>query len=332
MRPVETLQLIDRRYSVAMTTDTLAKALDDALAGAGFLYRTAPASIADQLARDMDDLRSKGLLSEAYWQEYARAFSFIPSPEVPDSRTLLVVAWVSPAVKVVFHLDTGPLEAVIPPTYLASAGQVRCLEILETVLNEAGHSVARVRAPNKLLAVRTGLARYGRNNLAYVEGMGSYARVDVYCTDAELQAREPEARGIARLNACSSCHACHFSCPTSAIPYDGSVIDALRCLTHLNENGGAWPDWVDHRAHNSLLGCMRCQEPCPANRSFLRRKMVVAEFDEEETMIILEGRTPDLLPAGLRAKLERIDLGDDSDILGRNLLALRDAARPVSAA
>jgi len=329
MRLVETLSRCDRRYSVAMTSEPLAKVLDDALTPAGYRHKTAPVGIVQQLASDMEELRDKGLLSNDYWQRYGRAFRFDPPPEVPEPRTLIVVAWASPAVKVVFHTDAGPLETVLPPTYFSQAGQARCLEILREVLGGAGHSVARVRAPNKLLAVRTGLARYGRNNLAYVDNMGTYARLDVYCTDADLQAREPDAKRNMMLSTCSSCHACHFSCPTGAIPYDGTVIDALRCLTHLNENEGPWPDWVDPQDHNGLLGCMRCQETCPANRSFLRLKAVVAEFDRDETAIILEGRTPECLPAGLRAKLDRIDLGNDSVILGRNLRALCDAARPV---
>ena len=44
------------------------------------------------------------------------------------------------------------------------------------ILGRTGFSVARVPVPVKLLAVRSGLAEYGRNNLAYVRGLGSQVR------------------------------------------------------------------------------------------------------------------------------------------------------------
>ena len=35
----------------------------------------------------------------------------------------------------------------------------------------------------KLAAVRSGLAQYGRNNICYVEGMGSFFSFHAYLTD-----------------------------------------------------------------------------------------------------------------------------------------------------
>jgi hypothetical protein len=70
---------------------------------------------------------------------------------------------------------------------------------------------------------------------------------------------------------------------------------------------------------------MRCQEACPANRYYLRKEELVAEFDRKETALILENRPPEELTAGVRAKLVALDLEGYSTVLGRNLLALRDA-------
>ena len=41
-------------------------------------------------------------------------------------------------------------------------------------------------APLKPLAVRLGLVRYGRNNVTYAPGMGSYIQLLGYLTDASL--------------------------------------------------------------------------------------------------------------------------------------------------
>jgi epoxyqueuosine reductase len=303
----------------------LTSALRAALISAGYRHEFAPIGIVEKLNQNLRELREQGLLAASLYAEYAASLEFSPPPEVPEPRTLIVVARPSAAVKVRFHLDSGQLETVIPPTYIASAGRARCLQILGSVLCAAGHAVARARVPNKLLAVRTGLARYGRNNLAYVRGMGTFARLDAFCTDADLQAEERIIKGSLLMSCCPPCRICHHVCPTGCIPHDGTVIDAARCLTYLNESEGEWPDWLDPRAHNSLVGCMRCQEMCPADRYYLRKEAVVSEFDREETAIILENLSPEQLPAALRAKLGELDLEDYSPILGRNLLALRDA-------
>jgi epoxyqueuosine reductase len=305
-----------------MLKDRLTAALD----AAGYRHRLAPIGIVEELARNLCELREQGLLAESLYERYVRHFVFTPPSEVPEPRTLIVVAFASPAVKVRFHLDSGPLEAVVPPTYVSSAGGARCLAILRSILGPAGHAVERARVPNKLLSARTGLARYGRNNLAYVGGMGTFARLDAYCTDADLQADEP-ATGSLLMNACETCRDCYDACPTGCIPRDGTVIDARRCLTYLNEGEGKWPDWLDPKAHNSLLGCMRCQESCPVDRRYLGQSEVTVEFDREETEIILRDIPVDQLPDTVLAKLKKLDLEEYSTVLGRNLLALRDAAR-----
>jgi epoxyqueuosine reductase len=304
----------------------LAARLEAALGSAGFRCRLAPVGVAEELGLTIDGLRDEGSLAESLYEEWEDLFHFTPPPEVPAPRTLIAVAWPSPAVKVRFQMDTGPLEAVIPPTYISSAGRERCLATMRSVLGPLGHVVARARIPVKLLAVRSGLARYGRNNLAYVRGMGTFARLDAFCTDADLEAVKYETKGSLRLSACPPCRNCHHVCPTGCIPYDGQVIEATRCLTYLNENEDAWPEWLDPRAHNSLVGCMRCQEMCPADRYYLRTEPVVAEFDEQETAIILENLPPERLPGPVLRKLKDLDMEEYSPILGRNLLALRTAA------
>ncbi|MBN1631718.1 MAG: hypothetical protein JW990_18335 [Thermoleophilia bacterium] len=307
------------------TAIALAEILKAALTAAGYRHRLAPAGMVARLDKEIQGLLEQGLLAESLYSEYSGSFTFSPPPEVPGPRTLIVAAWPSPAVKVRFHMDDGPLEALIPPTYVSSAGRARCLEILRSVLEEAGHAVAQARVPNKLLAARTGLARYGRNNLAYFRGMGTFARLDVFCTDADLGAVEPEIRGSLRMSSCPPCRNCHHHCPTGCIPYDGTVIDATRCLTELNENEGDWPEWLDPRVHHTLVGCMRCQEMCPADRYYLRKEPVVAEFDRSETAIVLQNLPAERLPENVRSKLRELDLEEYSTVLGRNLLALKHA-------
>jgi epoxyqueuosine reductase len=313
-------------------TTPLAEALAASLEAAGYRHRLAPVEVAAELRETISGLRAEGLLAEAIYQQYQGYWDFTPPAAVPEPRTLIVVAWRSLPVKVRFHADTGPLEAVIPPSYLSTADRARCLEAARLVLGPAGYVVDWAALPVKLLAVRAGLAQYGRNNLAYVTGLGSYVRLGALCTDAELGAVKHKTKASMLMSCCPPCRNCHHVCPTGCIPHSGTVIDAGRCLAQVNENVGAWPEWVPARSHNSLVGCMRCQEACPANRYYLCREEVVAEFDRRETALILEDRPAEELPVELHDRLAELDMEGYSTVLGRNLLALRDSIAASSSA
>jgi epoxyqueuosine reductase len=320
----------------------IARVIDEGFREAGFRHRVAGVEVVRNLDDTFAMLLEKGLVSENLLVQYARSLRFEPPPGLPEVRSLVVVAAPSPPVKARFDMRGEPMEAVIPPTYISSEARTRSLALLEAALNPAGFSVARVPLPVKLLAARTGLAEYGRNNIAYVRTMGSFARLDAFGTDADLLSPGESRTGLSpfqvggreptsghwspprRMGSCSACRACHHACPTHCIPFpdEGVVIDAERCLTYLNEHEGEWPEWLDPAAHNCWVGCMRCQLVCPANKYYLRPEKVITEFDREETEILLEDLCEEDLPDTLRDKLSRLDLEGYSTVLGRNLRAL----------
>jgi len=302
--------------------NVLRERVGEALKAAGCVHSLAPVGLMPRLEEILARLVDDGLVDGSLTEEYRESLSFSCPSEVGETRTIITVATPSQPAKVRFQLADGPLDAVVPPTYISSPAWRRCLRALHGVLGPAGFSVARSTGPVKLLAVHSGLARYGRNNLVYVNGMGSLVRLDAFCTDADLGAEYHETKGSLRMSSCPPCRNCHHVCPTGCIPYDGTVIEAGRCLTYYNEHEGDWPIDLDGRVHNSLVGCMRCQATCPANRYYLRLEKLVAEFDREETEIILEDRPPEELPPSLRAKLAALDLDEYSTVLGRNLRAL----------
>jgi epoxyqueuosine reductase len=313
----------------------LVTGLREALDRAGYRHALAPVSIARQLYEEVAASRDQGLLSAKLFDAYQEYWRFVAPDGVAEPRTLIAVAWLSLPLKLRFQLSEGPLDSVVPPTYISAEGRAECLGVVRSVLGPAGHAVGWARVPVKLLAARTGLARYGRNNIAYVSGLGSYVRLGALCTDADLGAfyEDSQAGGAAGTRAyafmdeCVRCHACQRACPTGCIPEDGTVIDATHCLTEANENEGGWPPWVPADSHNSLVGCMRCQQACPVDRAYLGKEVeLVVEFDREETDLILQNLAPGELPTGLRAKLAGLDLDGYSPVLGRNLRALKDAA------
>ncbi len=240
----------------------------------------------------------------------------------PENRVLIVVAMPRPAHIVGFTRHGARVNVVLPPTYQ------RYRPIFEDVRQDLeknvlqGCRVATVRAPLKLLAARLGLARYGRNNLAYASGIGSYMQLLGYATDAPLEVpagwtpAEP-----ALLDECERCGICSALCPTGAIDESRVLLRAERCLTLASETSGPWPSHVPASAHHCLIGCLFCQRQCPANPPLPVADSGVV-FDEDQTRALMEGDERAPAWAGIRANLEAMGQPYQEPVIGRNVRAL----------
>ncbi|MBW2428670.1 MAG: hypothetical protein JRF56_06900 [Deltaproteobacteria bacterium] len=67
---------------------------------------------------------------------------------------------------------------------------------------------------------------------------------------------------------------------------------------------------------------MICQKVCPANKAVIKWIEPGETFSENETELILSGTARELLPRETVEKLNRQDLMEYYDVLGRNLKAL----------
>jgi epoxyqueuosine reductase len=284
------------------------------------------------LQEAIEGLRRRDLLDEEIDRAYLRPFVFEPPEELPEARSLIAVAYPDPPVRFTFHWRGEPVQAVVPPTYLHAAEKDRRVQaVLEELLAARGRRVTPARVPKKLLAVCSGLAAYGRNNITYVEGMGSYQRLVAFCSDLECQ--EDEWREPVMMERCQRCEQCARFCPTGAIDPERFLIHAERCITCWNEKPGEvpFPEWLQPAWHNALVGCLHCQRTCPENRAVVDGYQKGAEFSQEETGLLLEGLAAGDLPAALRQKLERWDLLQALDALPRNLRVLLEGREPLVA-
>ncbi len=192
-------------------------------------------------------------------------------------------------------------------------------QIISSQLRPKSCSVTRAYLPLKLLAVQSGLGGYGRNNICYVPGMGSFFQLAVYYSN--MQARTDLWQEPKTMPNCENCHACHLNCPTRAISSDRFLLNAEKCLVFHNEKRGNIPfaDWINPSWHNCLIGCMRCQSICPLNKDFRNWIGEKEEFSEEETKMILKAVTRDQFLPATKTKLQNLSLWDDVDVLPRNL-------------
>jgi epoxyqueuosine reductase len=174
--------------------------------------------------------------------------------------------------------------------------------------------------PWKLLAVRSGLARYGKNNITYISGLGSFYRLVAFVSDLPCPADRWEA--LRFLNDCTHCDACTKACPGGAIGAGRFLLHAERCMTFHNERQGEFSAWLNPSWHHCLVGCMVCQKVCPVNKNF--RKWIVdgPTFSAQETDFIMQTVGQDKLPHKTVLKMDQLDMIEYLGVLGRNLQAL----------
>jgi epoxyqueuosine reductase len=161
------------------------------------------------------------------------------------------------------------------------------------------------------------LAQYGKNNITYVPGFGSYHRLVAFVTDSPYELDSWGEQKV--MKACEKCFRCGENCPTKCIPVDRFLLHAENCLTWHNESEDTLPSWIEPDWHNALIGCMRCQLACPINKAQLNRIVPGPVFSEEETGLLLRKPPLDTLADEIRRKLTDIEMDDSYEVLARNL-------------
>ena len=276
-----------------------------------------------ELQAEIENRRNQGEFDAEFSKEYMFRFKFTPPEELRNAQSLIVVAMPRPPTKATFTWNDKPQSFILPPTYTAyDEKRIEVERLVAEAVGKEGYQVATPMLPLKLLAARSGLVEYGRNNITYALGMGSFMRLtavysDMPCEDDQWQ----EARMMKR---CENCDLCRKACPTGAISQERFLLRGERCLTYHNEKKGSipFPDWIKPSWHNAIVGCLTCQRVCPENKPYLQSMGETAEFNEEETRLLLNGTSREQIPALTMKKLQLLSLTDYYDELPRNLSVL----------
>jgi len=267
-----------------------------------------------------------------FQQTYLHRFKFAPPQSFENAKSIIVVAMPRSPIKAVFNYKDYKQSFILPCTYAAFDQKRSYVEaVVSKAVGELGYRTTPASLPLKLLAVRSGLAEYGKNNIAYVEGMGSFMRLTAFYSDMPAEFEVWQTPKTMKL--CDDCKLCQNACPTGAIENDRFMLHAERCLTFHNEKEAAveFPSWLKPEWHNCVVGCIRCQAACPKNKPYFGFYGDTAEFTEAETDMLLAGTTLDKMPTHMMDKLQRLSLVDYYAQMPRNLSVLLKRETPLQA-
>lgn len=286
----------------------------------GYRFKIIPYYRLTEMKQAIEEQHQHGDFEDIFYKERLSRFNPEKPERYPEARSLIITAAPQPQQIIDFKYAGKTRSVLLPPTYSGNTDN-EIESILKSNLEEGGyHLYPAPVVPYKLAAVRSGLASYGKNNIAYINGMGSFFRLRAFASN--LPPGEDEWYEPSFMDTCNNCTACAKKCPTGAITADKFLIKADRCICAFNESEKDFPDWFCPEWHHSLLGCMYCQLSCPVDKKFYKWFEKAASFSREETEEILNAESENDLGVETAARLDKIYLLEDIKLVSRNLKVL----------
>lgn len=301
--------------------------IDASVAQFPYQYRTLPIAHLADLQEDIEKLRRAGQISDAeIFQSYVSQMSFSLPESFPNAQSIIILALSVPPRLFHCQYNGQRIPATMPSNYYEPGltGKMLTETVQNEIIGTPGYQLKQVYTYHlKLLAVRSGLGRYGRNNICYVDGMGSFLTLHAYLTDYRFETDGWQE--IRALELCQDCSICLEHCPMGAIRAEHFVIDVKRCMPLYNEVQGSFPDWFPAGVHHTFMGCMKCQYPCPANRVALKQLGQLEDLTEEETRQFASGSPDEATILSVSQKLKvpyMVGSPETVEVACRNIKAL----------
>ncbi len=262
-----------------------------------------------------------------YLSSYFDEFNYDVNSVMKTAKSILIIAVPDPITRINFNINNKKKSILMPPMYLYNSSVkneksqnkiIKINKVLEKILSKYFFEANKINLPAKLLAVKSGLGVYGKNNICYINGIGSFMWLGIYLTD--IPCEDNTWVDYNNMKMCDDCDLCINNCPTNALDTDRFVVKANKCITYHNESENIFPKWIEK--NNSIIGCLRCQIVCPMNKSNVKNIKNIASFDEKESKQILNEIPLKDLNQTMIKKLESINFIEYYNLLARNLKLL----------
>ncbi|NLV51185.1 MAG: 4Fe-4S binding protein [Clostridiales bacterium] len=197
-------------------------------------------------------------------------------PELPFTPVSIIIIMARMSMKTAVFKRGGKIV-----TDLFRAREVSIDGYLNSLYAGKGYHLVNERnLPQKILAVCSGLGKYGKNNLVYEDEWGSFIQLETYISDVPYETGLIW-RDIVNMDSCESCGVCMRLCPGGAIRKDRFLLELTRCHGWLDVTRQL-PDSAPH----TIAPCCVCQRNCPKNSGW-RSNNETVEFSEEETELLM---------------------------------------------
>jgi epoxyqueuosine reductase len=287
-------------------------------------YRVAAGTAAnlEKVLNTLEKRREAGEIDRTFYRDTLEKSTGLAGTVLPTPRSILVIAVPRPAHVLSFSVGGREIGTILPPTY------VHYRKLFEDVRDDLRKALAGYEcrlevlgAPLKALGNQLGLLSYGRNNIGYIDDLGSYFQLVGLASDKPIDGKRlPAGRAHKLLPRCKDCRICAMACPTGAIDKERILLHAEKCYTLFSESPAPIPDNLKPPSPKCLIGCLRCQQVCPENKGFLRYEEAVVSFDEEETKAFLgKAAESDAVVNRVRKKFGSLGLTESLSVFSRNL-------------
>jgi epoxyqueuosine reductase len=277
----------------------------------------------DQIQKDISSLEEKGLFQGKYFDNsFFKKFDFSSPCKNRELKSIILIASPRFVTDLYFYLEDGLLRTRVPATYTNCWTDRNISEILYNHIKKDELVPVDNDLPLKAIAARSGIAKYGRNSLSFIQGMGSYIMLNAYYSKIE-----PLDHGLydyQMMEDCRDCRKCIDSCPNDCIDEKIPLIRIEGCFTFRNEIAKENYNHGKDLFKDTLLGCNICQESCPLNRDYISIREGPLCFDIEETEEIIRNPELDMLPKDTKEKIIDLGIARYYDITRKNLRDILD--------
>jgi epoxyqueuosine reductase len=254
----------------------------------GYRAAVGGVSLLEDVSNALRRRRESGEIEAGFYRENLDIFTYLEGVPLENPRSIILVAVPEPAYVLAFIIGDNRVETILPPTYVRyrkTFAEVR--DDLAKALSGSGFRVEILNAPLKALGNRLGLLSYGRNNVGYIDGLGSYFQLVGLVSDLPYDDSVPPRPAETLLPRCRKCRICAAACPTGAIDRERILLHAEKCYTLFSESPRPIPESLKPPSPKCIIGCLRCQELCPENKGLLRHENAAVSFDAEEAEAFL---------------------------------------------